>query len=81
MIVATVRIHVDGAYETVHERVGAACARSGVVVHRCVKLPRLLEYVCTSHVPTGLRTLAEELVRGPHILKIEMCQPSRNRQH
>lgn len=75
MIVASVRIHVDGACEAVHERVVAACVRSGVVVHRYINSALLLEYLCTTDAPSGLRTLAEELVCGPHILKVEVGPP------
>ncbi|MDB5833866.1 MAG: hypothetical protein JWR14_3696 [Caballeronia sp.] len=55
-----------------------ACIHSGVTARRCVSSALLLEYVCMSESPSGLRMLAEELIGSPHILKIVMGRPRIN---
>jgi hypothetical protein len=74
-MLTTVHIHVDGSADLVHGRVIAACIRSGVTAHPCVRSAVLLEYICMSEGPSGLRKLAEELIGSPNILKIEMRRP------
>jgi hypothetical protein len=75
MILTTVHIHVVGSADLMHGRVVAACIRSGVAAHRCVSSALLLEYICMSECPSGLRKLAEELIDSPNIVKIEMGRP------